>query len=142
MPIENRVLDPGTRLVARYKKKEYSATVVQTEEGLRFRLQDGRVFKSPSAAGTAVMGGVACNGWRFWSIAGSEQAKPKAPKAPKQASEPKANGGNGLIQRMEDGRYFCSDCQDAFSVPEGVEPEGCPKGHTSEQHEPAPAAKA
>ncbi len=129
MPIENRELKPGTRLVARYKKKEYSATVVQTDKGLRFRLEDGREFKSPSAAGTAVMGGVACNGWRFWSIAGSEQAKPKARK---QASDGKANGGNGLIQRMDDGRFFCSACQGAFSVPEGVEPQGCPQGHTVE----------
>lgn len=145
MPIESRNLTAGTRLVARYKKKEYSATVVQTDEGLRYRLEDGRDFKSPSAADTAVMGGVACNGWRFWSIAGSEQAKPKepkAPKAPKKTSEPKANGGNGLIQRMEDGRFFCSACQDAFSVPEGVEPQGCPKGHTQQQDEPAPTAKA
>jgi hypothetical protein len=144
MPIENRVLEPGTRLVARYKKKEYSATVVQTDKGLRYRLEDGREFKSPSAAGTAVMGGVACNGWRFWSIAGSEQAKSKAPKAAKKAPERKAkpNGGNDLITRLDDGRFFCSGCQDAFSVPEGVEPQGCPQGHTQQQDEPAPAAKA
>lgn len=140
MSIENRNLKPGTRLVARYKKKEYSAAVVETDEGVRYRLEDGREFKSPSAAGSAVMGGAACNGWRFWSVAGSEQAKPKQPKR-----KPNPNGGNkgnGLITRLDDGRYFCSACQDAFSVPEGVEPQGCPKGHTPQQDEPAPTAQA
>ena len=39
MPIENRELTAGTRLVARYKKQEHTATVVEGEEGgLRYRL--------------------------------------------------------------------------------------------------------
>jgi hypothetical protein len=40
-----------------------SAEVVKTDDGIRYRLDDGRKFKSPSAAGSAVMGGKACNGW-------------------------------------------------------------------------------
>ena len=56
-------LAPGTRLVAKYKGTEHAAEVVADEEGkLRFRLADGREFGSPSAAGSAVMGGIACNG--------------------------------------------------------------------------------
>lgn len=62
-------LVPGTRLTARFKGEEYGAAVVEGEGGrTRYRLDDGREFRSPSAAGTAVMGGTACNGWRFWSV--------------------------------------------------------------------------
>jgi hypothetical protein len=61
--IEDRNLKPGTALVARHKDKEYRAKVVVAKDGkLRYRLADGREFKSPSGAGSAVMGGVACNG--------------------------------------------------------------------------------
>ncbi len=133
MAIEDRNLAAGTKLVARYKGKEYTAEVVETEEGLRYRLEDGKECKSPSSAGSAVMGGSACNGWRFWSVAGSENAKPK--KTSKKAAKETANPGNGLIERMEDGRYFCSACQEAFDAPKGVEPQGCPKGHRPEDFE-------
>jgi hypothetical protein len=62
-------LEPGTVLVARYKGAQHRAEVVAGEDGkVLFRLEDGREFKSPSSAGSAVMGGVACNGWRFWSL--------------------------------------------------------------------------
>ena len=130
MSIENRNLEPGTKLVTRYKGKEYTAEVVKTEEGLRYRLADGRKFKSLSSAGSAIMGGSACNGWRFWSVAGTEAAKPNAAK--KAAKKAEANPGNGLITRLEDGRYFCSACMDAFDAPKGVEPIGCPAGHRPE----------
>lgn len=69
MSIENRNLKAGTKLVARYKGTEYSAEVVKTKDGMRYRLEDEREFKSPSSAGSAVMGGSACNGWRFWTLA-------------------------------------------------------------------------
>ncbi len=133
MSIENRDLKAGTKLVARYKGKEYAAEVVKTEEGVRYRLEDGREFKSPSSAGSAIMGGTACNGWRFWSLAGSEEAKPK--KAAKKPSKSNGNRVNGLISRLEDGRFFCSACQEPFEAPEGVEPQGCPKGHRPEDFE-------
>ena len=29
----------------------------------------GKRYPSLSAAGEAVMGGISCNGWRFWSLA-------------------------------------------------------------------------
>ncbi len=68
MPIENRNLEPGTRLVTIYKKETYRAEVIAGEEGkVLYRLEDGREFKSLSAAGTALTGN-ACNGWRFWSV--------------------------------------------------------------------------
>ncbi len=129
MSIEDRNLGAGTKLVARYKGKEYKAEVVKTQEGVRYRLEDGREFKSPSSAGSAIMGGSACNGWRFWSLAGSEEAKPK------KAAKKSGNPGNGLIRRMDDGRYFCSACQEPFDAPAGVEPQGCPKGHRPEDFE-------
>jgi hypothetical protein len=67
--IEDRKLRPGTMLVARHKGKEHRCEVVAGEVGKpRYRLADGREFKSPSSAGSAVMSGVACNGWRFWSV--------------------------------------------------------------------------
>ena len=68
MPIENRDLKPGTRLVARYKKQEYRAEVVSGDgDKVCYRLNDGREFKSLSAVGTAITG-KACNGWTFWSV--------------------------------------------------------------------------
>ena len=74
MPIENRNLTTGTKLMGRYHKQSYSCEVVETAEGkLRYRLQDGREFKSPSAAGMAITGH-ACDGWVFWSVQTSEDA--------------------------------------------------------------------
>ena len=93
MPIDGGMrdkLEPGTVLVAKYKGAEHRAEVVIGAEGkTRYRLEDGREFKSPSSAGSAVMGGVACNGWRFWSLQGdtsradAETALVKARKARK-----------------------------------------------------------
>lgn len=81
-------LQPGTRLWARYRGSEYVAEVVVGEEGKqRYRLDDGREFKSPSAAGSAVMGGIACNGWRFWNVIEPEGG-PGAEIVGKSASNP------------------------------------------------------
>ncbi len=128
MPIENRNLEAGTRLVARYKKETHVCEVVQTDEGLRYRLADGREFRSPSAAGSAVMGGSACNGWRFWSLEGtlSEPRAPKTkePKQPKasvfrerkpKAAKPKGKkNGNGV--KVNDGldAFKCETCGAEF----------------------------
>src|SRR5512132_4409157 len=103
MPLENRNLEAGTVLVARYKKQDLTCEVVKTEDGLRYRLDDGSEHKSPSSAGKAAMGGVACNGWPFWSLQGAEtpQREPKAKaekpaKAqPKQAPAKAAAKGKG-----------------------------------------------
>lgn len=132
MAIQDRNLKVGTRLTAKYKGETHEAEVVETTEGVRYRLADGRDFTSPSSAGSAVMGGTACNGWRFWSVAGQEP-KAKPTKASTRASKKAAKkNGNGLISRLEDGRYFCSACQEAFDAPKDVEPQGCPRGHTPE----------
>ena len=84
MAIENRTLEAGTRLVGRYKKQDHFAKVVQAEDAsVRYRLSDRREFKSLSAAGSAVMGGVACNGWRFWSLVkGDEVGEAPEPETP------------------------------------------------------------
>ena len=72
MAIENRELPAGTRLVSAYKGKTSVCMVELGEDGKRaYVLDDGQRFASPSAAGAAVMGGVACNGWRFWSVEGA-----------------------------------------------------------------------
>ena len=143
MPIENRDLAVGTRLVARYKKQEHTATVVEGEGGgLRYRLEDGREFKSPSAAGSAVMGGVACNGWRFWSLAGEANTPTpkKESKAPAPKAAPKAKNAVSKTQgfhRLPNGegdaegtaKFFCDACMEAFEAPAGEEPTACPQGH-------------
>ena len=77
MAIENRDLEPGTKLIARYKKEEYRAEVIAGEEGkVKYRLADGQEFKSLSSAGTAITT-KACNGWVFWSIETGEGQPPK-----------------------------------------------------------------
>ena len=75
MVIENRDLAAGTKLVARYRGQEHSVLVVGDKEmGLGFELDNRTIYKSLSSAGKAVMNGVACNGWRFWSRAGEGAA--------------------------------------------------------------------
>ena len=78
MPIHDRNLKAGTKLVARYHKQPYKCEVVEVEGKLRFRLADRREFKSPSAAGMAITGH-ACDGWMFWSVQTEETTlKPDA----------------------------------------------------------------
>ncbi len=125
--IENRNLKAGSKLVAKYKGKEHAAEVVKTDDGLRYRLKDGTEYKSPSSAGSAVMGGASCNGWRFWSLQG--EAKPKT--SPVSAKTPKAEQ---TIKPMKDDptRFWCSACMDGFPVTEGETPAACPQGHANE----------
>jgi len=135
--IENRDLAVGTKLVGRHRMTEHTCEVVQTEEGVRYRLGDGRLFKSPSAAASAVMSGVSANGWRFWSLEGT---LPEA-KAEKPA---KARTGRGKLVRqikklpnqkgVPEGqtKWFCSGCMESFLVETGSEPEACPKGHPAQ----------
>ena len=146
MTIENRDLKPGTTLVARYKKQDYKAEVVQTDDGVRYRL-NGSDYKSPSAAGSAIMDGNACNGWRFWSIPGENGATEKPASKPGKKQQPATSFASrrrsdeakteradrpkkgAHFEQLEDGRFFCSVCMDAFDAPKGVTPLGCPKGH-------------
>lgn len=92
MSIEDRSLRPGQILIAKHKRKEHRAEVRAGEDGkLVYRLKDGREFTSPSAAGSAVMNGTACNGWRFWTPEGQEPAKKAT--TPKKAAA-KAKGAS------------------------------------------------
>ena len=131
MPLENRNLESGTVLVARYKKEDRTCEVVLKEEGLRYRLDDGSEHKSPSSAGKAAMGGVACNGWRFWSLQGAEKpkrepkvkaekpAKATAKKAPTKAAS-KGKGKKAAkkpkVARMasKGDAYGCGACPETF----------------------------
>ncbi|HZA21013.1 MAG TPA: hypothetical protein VFA32_00120 [Dehalococcoidia bacterium] len=103
MPIENRNLQPGTKLIATYKKETYHALVVAGTEGkVQYQLSpyDGREFKSPSSLGTAVTG-KACNGWTFWSVDTSE-AEAEADTAT--AQEPPSEVNTGLEEpELEEG---------------------------------------
>ena len=136
MPIENRNLEAGTRLVANYKKQTYVCTVEGGEDGkLTFVLEDGKRYTSPSSAGSAVMGGAACNGWRFWSVEGGEQPASEAPAA-KPAKAKK--GGFKLFKRLpgtglEEGqqRWWCHACQKSFVTAE-TEPQVCDAGHRAD----------
>ena len=106
MSIADRNLKPGTVLVARYKKKDYRCTVFETEDGKTvYKVHGGEDHSSPSAAGSAVMDGVACNGWRFWSVEGAEEptkakgkgkgkTKAKAKAEPKPKAEKKTKCGD------------------------------------------------
>jgi hypothetical protein len=135
MPIENRELAGGTRLVARYKKQARTCEVVETADGLRYRLDDGTEHRSPSSAGKAATGG-SCNGWVFWSVEGTEKPKrePKAkadkPKkeraaktpaktkaAPKKGKAKSAKPKQGKAVRAaarSDASYGCGVCPETF----------------------------
>ena len=131
MAIKDRNLAVGTRLTAKYKKQTYTAEVVQTEDGVRYQLEDGRQFKSLSSAGTAITGGP-INGWSFWSVE-TEGEKTEA----EQPKTEKPRRSNGVIRRTPNQRgtpegqvrWFCSACLDSFYAPEGEAPSACPKGH-------------
>jgi hypothetical protein len=138
MPIDNRELSPGTRLVASYKGGNHICEVVATPEGeTRFQLEDGRLFKSPSSAAKAVMNGISANGWRFFSIEGTVPVTTaKAAKTPKEP-KPKATKRVQQIKKLRiqkeapEGQthWFCSACQKGFFRPTGEEPATCEQGH-------------
>ncbi len=134
MAIENRNLEAGTRLVAKYKKQIYICTVEAEGEGVVYVLEDGTRHKSPSSAGMKVMGGKAVNGWRFWSLEG-ESARTTQEEKP--TREPRARKARKLIyrspnqQRVAEGktRWFCTACMKSFVQDGDAEPQVCPEGH-------------
>ena len=136
--IENRNLTAGTRLVANYKKQTCVCTVEAGEDGkLAFVLEDGKKYRSPSSAGSAVMGGVACNGWRFWTVEGGEQpASEPQPAKPAKAKKDfklfKRLPGTGLEEGQQ--RWWCHACQKSFVTTE-TEPQVCPEGHRTDDPE-------
>ena len=136
MALDNRSRETGTVLHARYKGTERTCEVVQTADGLRYRLDDGREFTSPSSAGKAAMDGVSCNGWRFWSIEGTEKPKrePKADKAangkrkPKVKSPTKKKAAKAVRAAAQSDRrvadetasYGCGACGETFPTMEAA----------------------
>ena len=146
MVIENRNLLAGTRLIATYKKSRYVCTVEaagEGEEGVAFVLEDGKRFKSPSAAGSSVMGGKAVNGWRFWSLEGEAPATaPSGADVDAKPTKTKSSGGKGkkTIYRVPSGpnlgegksRWFCVACMKGFVIDGTDAPTACPEGHPME----------
>jgi rubrerythrin len=156
MPIENRNLTKGTKLTGRYHKQSYSCEVMENAEGkLHYRLQDGREFKSPSAAGKAITGH-ACDGWVFWSVqteenapatdAENQEAVPAAETEQKEeqkesltATAPSADKnskktGVFLVPNQKgvpEGqiRWFCRDCGKSFIASAVEIPGVCPAKH-------------
>jgi len=159
MTIQDRNLKPGTRLVARYHKQQYKCEVVEREGGKPgYRLEDGREFKSPSAAGTAITG-KACNGWAFWSLeaspapAASEgeasgastgeaneastEKKAEQPATSPAAEKKQATASKRPISRVPNQkgvpegqtRWHCYECGKSFLAPSDKSPEGCPLPH-------------
>ena len=140
MAIQDRNLSAGTKLHARYKGQTYTAEVIEKEDGTAYRLPDGREFKSPSAAGTAITE-KACNGWAFWSVGdGAENTGPvtstktrpaakltPAPKPqtkgrgrkaqtaePPPAAEPEASN-EAPTATADDGKpVTCAECHETF----------------------------
>jgi hypothetical protein len=144
MPIEDRNLSIGTRLVANYKKQTYVCKVeapAEGEDGIAFVLEDGKRFRSPSAAGSAVMGGKAVNGWRFWSIEGEAPAASEAAReAEPKPAKAKQGKGKKTIYRVPPGpnlgegksRWFCVACMKSFVQDGDSIPAACPEGHARE----------
>ena len=144
--IEDRNLGVATKLVANYKKQRYVCTVEAGEEegSTLFVLEDGSKHKSPSAAGSRVMGGKAVNGWRFWTVEGDEpatapDAEDKAPKTARGGKKKqtktlyKMPGQDGVAEDKV--RWFCSACMEAFTPGVAGEPEACPEGHRNDDPE-------
>ena len=133
MAITNRQLMAGTKLVGRYKGQQHAALVVgDGETSFGYELDNGTIYKSLSAAGSAVMKGVSCNGWRFWSVEGAEAEKPQ--------QEPKKSALAGKLRQLRrvpnqkgvtEGsvKWFCSGCMASFLADAASEPQSCPQGH-------------
>ena len=145
MAIENRTLEAGTKLIAKYKKEEHRATVIAgEEEKLNYRLVDGREFKSLSSAGTAITN-KACNGWTFWSVepedALTEPQEPETQRERNETSEETETGDQTpkpVFRRVPNQkgvgegevRLYCDTCQKSFTEPVGEPAEQSPEGHT------------
>ena len=149
MVIEKTELAAGMMLTGRYKGQEHRVLVVGNDAGLSFELDGAAVYKSLSSAAKAAMGGgsASVNGWRFFSIAGSEPTKSRpagerASAVPERKTKGKATTSRTVTQikkrRKQEGcsvsevAWFCSACMEGFCLPTGETPEVCPKGHPRE----------
>jgi len=119
---------------------------VEDAEGkLRYHLEDGREFKSPSAAGMAITGH-SCDGWKFWSL----QAEGTTPSAEPETKAQPAEQTPGPIQNaaktdpkktgvflvpnqkgVPEGqiRWFCRGCGKSFMASAVEIPGVCPAKH-------------
>ena len=159
MPIHDRNLKTGTTLIGKYHKQPFKCEVVEIEGKLRFRLEDGREFKSPSAAGMAITGHP-CDGWVFWSVqtsedtittevpqieaqpveTQSEQAEQSTPSleaatSTESAPTPESTPVNFFKMEWQKAvpkgqiRWHCNICNKHFLAPADTTPETCPQGH-------------
>ena len=128
--------------------------MIAGEEGkVIYRLADGREFKSLSSAGTAITG-VACNGWRFWSVetdsALTEPPEPESSEDQEEAAEdaethdqPPAAGFRRVPNQKGVGegevRLYCDACQKSFTATADQLPESCPEGHGPDAGQPEAA---
>jgi hypothetical protein len=116
--------------------------MVEDAEGkLRYKLEDGREFKSPSAAGMAITGHT-CDGWVFWSVqttknapaAGTKQTVLLTETVPVATKTDSKKTGVFLVPNQKgvpEGqiRWFCRDCGKSF-ITSAVEIPGiCPAKH-------------
>jgi hypothetical protein len=133
MAIQDRNLVAGTELTAKYKGTSYCCSVEAGDDGLVFVLDDGRRFNSLSSGGSAIMGGKAVNGWRFWSIAqeSGEAARGEA------ATKTEDSRARKVLYRLPNqkgvaegkSRWFCNACMGSFLVDASETPAACPEGH-------------
>ena len=152
MAIENRDLEAGTKLIAKYKKEEYRAEVIAGEEEgkVKYQLSDGRDFKSLSSAGTAITT-KACNGWAFWSLetdggpsepeeADGSEGQGEDPSGEDTTEEPPSAQFKRVHNQKGVGegevRLYCDACQKSFTAPAGQQPESCPEGHGPDVGQP------
>ena len=137
MVIEKEQLSGGLVLRGRYKGQEYRVLVLGDEaSGFGFELDGAAVYKSLSAAAKAAMGGGSVNGWRFFSIAGSEAVSlPVLERSDKRTTRPVVQVKRRRKQEgCADGEvaWFCSACMASFCLPQGETPAVCPEGHLRE----------
>ncbi len=146
MAIKNRNLEAGTKLISKYKKEEHRAEVIAGEgDKIMYRLKDGREFKSPSGAGTAITGR-SCNGWDFWTVeSDSTQSGPEEPESPEEHGKGEEPEGAETFERSPTAgfrrvpnqrgvgegevRLYCDACKASFTAPVDQQPETCPEGH-------------
>jgi hypothetical protein len=104
---------------------------VETPDGVRYRLDDGTEHRSPSSAGKAAMDGVACNGWRFWTVEGTEprqreakaatpaksaKAKPAKNAGTKKKPAAKKPKGTAIRAAAKSDSYGCGACGETFQT--------------------------
>lgn len=159
MTITDRTLREGEFFVARYKKQDYKVQYAPSEAsddakknpfvGVEPNSIKGLRYLSLGDAGKKIMGGVSCNGWRFFERPADREAKatakaeakaetsaePKAKtKKPAAAAKPKTFTQVKRTRKQPEDEslgvsWHCSACQEGFYLPKGETPSTCPNGH-------------